>query len=66
MLYLCPCLDELQQVLPGLLEPLLPLRDGGVVGVSHRNHLVGDAFRRGDALGAHCLRLAGELLEALP
>lgn len=63
---LCPSLNKLEQVLPGLLESLLPLRDGGVVGVSHGDHLVGDTFRGGHALGTNCLSLAGELLETLP
>lgn len=64
--YLCPGLNQLQKVLPGLLEALLPLRDGGVVRVSHGDHLVGDALRRGHSLRAHGLGLAGELLEAFP
>lgn len=64
--YLRPGLDELEQVLPGLLEPLLPLRDGGVVGVAHGDHLVGDSLGRGHALRAHGLRLARKHFETFP
>ena len=57
--------DELQQVGPGLVQPVLPLGDGGGVGVAQVDHLVHHLVHLLHPLLAHAVRLHGELGELL-
>lgn len=64
--YLFPSFNELQKVLPSLIEAIFPLCDSSRVAVSCCYQRVCDAVDRCHSLGARHVRVLCELVEPLP
>ena len=63
--HLRPGLDQLEQVSPRLVQPVLPLGNGSRVAVTQLDELVAQLVRLLDPFAADVLRVFGELLEAV-
>lgn len=60
---LCPCVDELQQVGPRLVEPILPLGDGGRIRVPGVDEFVSHVIHRVYTLLADVAGIPGKFSE---
>lgn len=57
--HLVPRVDELEEVVPGVVQQVLPLGDGGGVGVADGDEAVGDLVDGGHPLRPDALGLLG-------